>query len=108
MPGVQEHQPVKVATNKLLGGSKKIRITTFEIKHYAQIPHVADHVLNQHCAILNLSNIVEDDFYHVIDFISGLSYATHSTFKKIAPKIYVIGPNQFDITKIQHLLPTTK
>ena len=59
---------------------------------------IADHMLDKKTVVLNLETTSRDASRRIIDFVSGVAYATGAKIRKVSTGTYVIVPENSDFT----------
>ena len=64
---------------------------------YENVSDVADHLKDKRTVVLNLEETNRDVARRLLDFLSGVVYATDGKIKKIANSTYIITPHNIAI-----------
>ena len=59
---------------------------------------ICDHLKNKKPVIVNLENLEKEVAQRIIDFLSGSVYTIDGTIQKVSNGIFVIAPNNVDIS----------
>ena len=82
-----------------LGGSGKMEFVVVKPKDFGdECTGIAEHMLDKKTVVLNLETTSRDASRRIIDFVSGVTYATRAKIKKVATGTYVIVPENSDFT----------
>ena len=91
-----------MSTGMGAGSGISLSGTALELKvvkpqHFESVPQIADHLLNKRTVVLNLENTNKETARRLIDFLSGVAYASEGKIKKVAANTYLITPYHVDI-----------
>jgi cell division inhibitor SepF len=59
---------------------------------------ICDHLKNKKPVVINLEGIEKHDAQRIIDFLSGSIYALDGSIQKVSCDIFVIAPNNVDVS----------
>lgn len=59
---------------------------------------ICDHLKSKKPVVINLEDIEKHDAQRIIDFLSGSIYALDGSIQKVSCDIFVIAPNNVDVT----------
>jgi cell division inhibitor SepF len=59
---------------------------------------ICDHLKNKKPVVINLEGIDKHDAQRIIDFLSGSIYALDGSIQKVSCDIFVIAPNNVDVS----------
>ncbi|WP_024834723.1 cell division protein SepF [Ruminiclostridium josui] len=59
---------------------------------------ICDHLKNKKPVVINLEGIEKQDAQRIIDFLSGSVYALDGSIQKVSCDIFVIAPNNVDVS----------
>lgn len=59
---------------------------------------ICDHLKNKRPVVINLEGIDKHDAQRIIDFLSGSIYALDGSIQKVSCDIFVIAPNNVDVS----------
>jgi cell division inhibitor SepF len=59
---------------------------------------ICDHLKNKRPVVINLEGIEKHDAQRIIDFLSGSIYALDGSIQKVSSDIFVIAPNNVDVS----------
>lgn len=59
---------------------------------------ICDHLKNKKPVVINLEGIEKQDAQRIIDFLSGSIYALDGSIQKVSADIFVIAPNNVDVS----------
>ena len=58
---------------------------------------IADHLLEKRTVVVNMENTDPDTARRLLDFVSGVAYATGCNVKRVAAKTYIATPYSVDL-----------
>ena len=58
---------------------------------------IADHLLEKRTVVVNMENTDPDTARRLLDFVSGVAYATGGKVKRVAAKTYIATPYSVDL-----------
>ena len=61
---------------------------------------ICDHLKNKKPVVINLEGIEKHDAQRIIDFLSGSIYALDGSIQKVSCDIFVIAPNNVDVSGV--------
>ncbi len=82
-------------------GGNNIELKVVRPEKFSDAPLVADHLLSNRTVVLNLENTDKDTSRHLIDFLSGVTYALDGDIKKVANDTFIITPHNVSISDAQ-------
>ena len=59
---------------------------------------ICDYIQSNKIVAVNMENLDIEDAQRIIDFLAGVVYALKGTFKPVTDKIYLVGPENSEIT----------
>ncbi len=74
------------------------KVVVINLKEYDDVIKVCDNLRKNKVILINLENISHDDGRRVLDFISGACYALDGAMQKVDANIFVVCPNNVEIT----------
>lgn len=86
-------EPMEVKNGKSL----ELKITSLNAFD-SGIMEVADHLIAGRPVVLNLGGAPKEATKRIIDFFSGVAYTIRGQLKKISAGIYIVTPNNVDVT----------
>lgn len=99
-----DQMPASDSTSKSTMSSIIKRITrpheikSFRPNTYEAVTEIADHLLRNQTAIVDLKVIDPSRFYRALDFISGVCYAEHGNIEKVGDKLYLVTPKSVEVS----------
>ena len=58
---------------------------------------IADHLMEKRTVVMNMENTDQDIARRLLDFVSGVAYATSGNVKRVAAKTYIVTPYSVDL-----------
>ena len=58
---------------------------------------IADHLIEKRTVVMNMENTDPDIARRLLDFVSGVAYATSGNVKRVAAKTYIVTPYSVDL-----------
>ena len=58
---------------------------------------IADHLMEKRTVVMNMENTDPDIARRLLDFVSGVAYATSGNVKRVAAKTYIVTPYSVDL-----------
>jgi len=78
--------------------SSYMKVVVYQPDSYDDTQSIVDNIKNRKPVVVNLENLEIDLAQRVLDFLSGAVYALDGTIQKVARGIFVLAPNNVDIT----------
>jgi len=78
--------------------SSQVKVFIFEPKTFEDAPLAVNNLKNRKPVILNLENLDKDVAKKTFDFLSGAVYAIDGNIQKINGNIFLLAPNNVDIS----------
>lgn len=85
----------KVVNLAASGG--QMQLVLVKPERFETAAEIADHLRDKHPVLINLETTPKDVVRRLVDFLSGVAYATDGKVKKIAANTYVITPANVDL-----------
>ncbi|SNX55272.1 cell division protein SepF [Thermoanaerobacterium sp. RBIITD] len=76
----------------------QIRVIIMKPENFEQTQNILEEIKNKKPIIIDLQNMEKNDAQRLIDFLSGAIFALDGEIKKIANSIFLIVPENFDIS----------
>ena len=70
----------------------QLQVILVKPDRYDQVSEIADHLRAKEAVVLNLENTTKDIARRLVDFLSGVAYASEGRIKKVAANTYIITP----------------
>jgi len=74
-----------------------LKVVLVKPDRFENASEVADHLKEKRTVVLNLESTNKDVARRLIDFLSGVAYASEGKIKKVAANTYIITPYSVDI-----------
>ncbi|ABR48953.1 protein of unknown function DUF552 [Alkaliphilus metalliredigens QYMF] len=86
--------------NKILNihTTTQMKVVIFEPSSFEEAPGIVDNLKNRKPVIINLENIEPDLAKKFFDFLNGAIYALDGNIQKVASGIFILAPNNVDIS----------
>lgn len=65
---------------------------------YEDAQEICDNIKENRAVVVNLENVEYEISQRIVDFLSGSCYALNGSIQKISNKIFIIAPENVDIT----------
>ena len=75
----------------------QLKVVLVKPDRFENASEVADHLREKRTVVLNLESTNKDIARRLVDFLSGVAYATDGKIKKVAANTYIITPYSVDI-----------
>ena len=74
-----------------------IQVVLVKPERFDDVPSIADHLNDKKTVVLNLESADRETSRRIIDFLSGVAYANHGNFRKVATSTFIIVPHDGDV-----------
>ncbi len=75
----------------------QLQVVLVKPDDFDSAPEIADHLREKRTVVLNLETMGKDVARRVLDFVSGVAYASNGKIKKVAAYTYIVTPFNVDI-----------
>ena len=75
----------------------QLKVVLVKPERFENASEIADHLKEKRTVVLNLESTNKDVARRLIDFLSGVAYASEGKIKKVAANTYIITPYSVDI-----------
>ena len=78
----------------------KLKVLAEKVEEYRATEDataIADHLLEKRTVVVNMENTDPDTARRLLDFVSGVAYATGGKVKRVAAKTYIATPYSVDL-----------
>ncbi len=75
----------------------QLQVVLVKPDEFASAPEIADHLREKRTVVMNLEAVSKDVARRVLDFVSGVAYASDGKIKKVAAFTYIVTPFNVDI-----------
>lgn len=86
--------------NKVLNihTTTQMKVVIYEPSNFDEAPGIVDNLKNRKPVIINLENIDLELAKKFFDFLNGAIYALDGNIQKVSAGIFILAPNNVDIT----------
>ena len=86
-------------SNKVVNirAATQLQVVLVKPESFEDASAIADHLCEKRTVVLNLESTNKDVARRLIDFLSGVAYASEGKIKKVAISTYIITPYNVDI-----------
>ncbi|MDK2918305.1 MAG: cell division inhibitor SepF [Candidatus Petromonas sp.] len=78
--------------------STQMKVVIYEPKNFEEAPEIVDNIKNRKPVIINLENLEQDLAKKIFDFLNGAVYALDGQIQKVSKGIFILAPNNIDIS----------
>lgn len=75
----------------------QLKVVLVKPERFETASEIADHLKEKRTVVMNLESTHKDVARRLIDFLSGVAYASEGKIKKVAANTYIITPYSVDI-----------
>ena len=75
----------------------QLKVVLVKPERFETASEIADHLKEKRTVVINLESTHKDIARRLIDFLSGVAYASEGKIKKVAANTYIITPYSVDI-----------
>ena len=75
----------------------QLKVVLVKPERFEAASEIADHLKEKRTVVMNLESTHKDVSRRLIDFLSGVAYASEGKIKKVAASTYIITPYSVDI-----------
>ena len=75
----------------------QLKVVLVKPERFETASEIADHLKEKRTVVMNLESTHKDVARRLIDFLSGVAYASEGKIKKVAANTYLITPYSVDI-----------
>ena len=75
----------------------QLKVVLVKPERFETASEIADHLKEKRTVVINLESTHKDVARRLIDFLSGVAYASEGKIKKVAANTYIITPYSVDI-----------
>ena len=101
--GAQEYtqQEVKQPSNKVvnINATTQLQVVLVKPERFEDASTIADQLNAKRTVVLNLESTGKEVSRRLIDFLSGVAYATNGQIKRVATSTFIITPYNVDIMR---------
>lgn len=78
--------------------ANQFKMVVSQPESFDDAQEICDHLKNKKPVVINLEGIEKQDAQRIIDFLSGSIYALDGSIQKVSCDIFVIAPNNVDVS----------
>ncbi|MBQ0037492.1 MAG: cell division protein SepF [Clostridiales bacterium] len=95
----KEDRKIEDRRNKVvnINATAQLKVVLVKPERFENASEIADHLREKRTVVLNLESTNKDIARRLVDFLSGVAYATEGKIKKVAANTYIITPYSVDI-----------
>ncbi len=94
--------PVKEAPKPVGAARTAIRLKVMRPEKFSDAPLIADELMAGRTVVMNLEMMERDALRHLLDFISGVTYALDGSMKKIAgDATFIVTPHSVSLADVE-------
>ena len=75
-----------------IAATTQLKVVLVKPERFEMASEIADHLKEKRTVVLNLESTNKDIARRLIDFLSGVAYASEGRIKKVAANTYIITP----------------
>jgi cell division inhibitor SepF len=75
----------------------QLKVVLVKPERFENASEIADHLKDKRTVVINLESTNKDIARRLIDFLSGVAYASEGKIKKVAANTYIITPYHVDL-----------
>ncbi|ABY93171.1 cell division protein SepF [Thermoanaerobacter sp. CM-CNRG TB177] len=76
----------------------QVKVLILKPEKFEQVMNICNELKNKKPVIVDLQKMDKNEAQRVVDFLSGAAYALNGEIKKISGYIFLVAPENFDIT----------
>ena len=86
-------RPLRPKEGKVVNlGTNNMQVVLVRPERFETAAEIADHLRDKRAVLVNLETTPKDVTRRLVDFLSGVAYATDGKVKKVAANTYIITP----------------
>ena len=74
-------------------------ISVFSPKNFEEAEVVAQNIMDERAAIVNIGNLKRDTSQRLVDFLTGVVYGVRGKIQKLGPNVILCTPKSFGVQK---------
>ena len=75
----------------------QLKVVLVKPERFENASEIADHLREKRTVVMNMENTDPDIARRLLDFVSGVAYATSGNVKRVAAKTYIVTPYSVDL-----------
>ncbi|SKC87317.1 cell division protein SepF [Maledivibacter halophilus] len=87
-----KHKIVNIHTNQ------QMNVVIYEPMDFEEAPDIVDNLKNRKPVIINLEKLDQELAKKIFDFLNGAIYALDGQIQKVSKGIFILAPNNIDIS----------
>ena len=97
--GERDRSPVDSRRGKVVNihATTQLKVVLVKPERFEAASEIADHLKEKRTVVLNLESTNKDVARRLVDFLSGVAYASEGRIKKIAVNTYLITPYHVEL-----------
>ena len=80
-----------------INATTQLKVVLVKPERFEDASTIADHLNNKRTVVLNLESTNKEIARRLLDFLSGVAYATSGNVKRVAAKTYIVTPYSVDL-----------
>ena len=80
-----------------IAATTQLKVVLVKPERFEAASEIADHLKEKRTVVINLESTHKDIARRLIDFLSGVAYASEGRIKKIAANTYIITPDHVEM-----------
>lgn len=80
-----------------INATAQLAVVLVKPEKFSDVAEIADNLKNKRTVVLNVEKTDRDIARRIVDFLSGVAYASEGNIKKVAEAIFIITPYNVDI-----------
>ena len=80
-----------------INATTQLKVVLVKPERFENASEIADHLKDKRTVVINLESTNKDIARRLIDFLSGVAYASEGKIKKVAANTYIITPYHVDL-----------
>lgn len=81
-----------------LNQNSQMKVAIIIPENYEDAQEICDNIKENRAVVVNLENVEYETSQRIVDFLSGACYSLNGSIQKISNKIFLIAPENVDIT----------
>ncbi len=101
-PAATPAQNPAAQTGGLSLGGNNIELKVVRPETFTEVATIAQYLLDGCTVFLNLEDTEESSKRRILDFLSGVAFATRGQIKRVAVNTFIISPDNVDVSESNH------
>lgn len=80
-----------------INATTKLKVVLVRPEHFEDASSIADHLNDRKTVVLNLESTKREDALRLLDFLSGVAYASNGQIKRIVNNTFIVTPYNVDV-----------